>query len=47
MKKRSPMHIVEKLGKYKNDVDTAIDLSKVDFNTGMSAMQAADMIFRS
>ena len=38
--------IVEKLGKYKRDVDTAIDLSKVDFNTGMSAMQGADSDFQ-
>ena len=41
------MHIVEKLGKYKKDVDTAIDLSKVDFNTGMSAMQGADSDFQT
>ncbi len=38
--------LVEKLGKYKKDVDTAIDLSKVDFNTGMSAMQGADSDFQ-
>ena len=38
--------IVVKLGKYKSDVDTAIDLSKVDFNTGMSAMQTADSDFQ-
>ena len=39
--------LVEKLGKYKKDVDTAIDLSKVDFNTGMSAMQGADSDFQT
>jgi len=38
--------IVVKLGKYKSDVDTAIDLSKVDFNMGMSAMQTADSDFQ-
>ena len=38
--------LIEKLGKYKKDVDTAIDLSKVDFNTGMSAMQGADSDFQ-
>ena len=38
--------IIVKLGKYKGDVDTAIDLSKVDFNTGMSAMQTADSDFQ-
>ena len=38
--------IAEKLGKYRKDVDTAIDLSKVDFNTGMSAMQTADGDFQ-
>ncbi len=38
--------IIEKLGKYKKDVDTAIDLSIIDFNTGMSAMQGADSDFQ-
>jgi methyl-accepting chemotaxis protein len=38
--------LVKKLGKYRKDVDTAIDLSKVDFNTGMSAMQTADSDFQ-
>jgi methyl-accepting chemotaxis protein len=38
--------IIAKLGKYKKDVDTAIDLSKIDFNTGMSAMQGADSDFQ-
>ena len=32
----------KKLGKYRQDVDTAIDLSMVDVNTGMAAMQTAD-----
>ena len=39
--------IVAQLDKYKKDVDTAIDLSKVDFNTGMSAMQMADSDFQA
>jgi methyl-accepting chemotaxis protein len=38
--------IVKKLNKYAKDVDMAIDLSKVDFNTGMSAMQTADSDFQ-
>ncbi len=38
--------IVEKLGKYRKDVDTAIDMSKADFNMGMSAMQTADNDFQ-
>jgi methyl-accepting chemotaxis protein len=38
--------LVKKLGKYEKDVDMAIDLSKVDFNTGMSAMQSADSDFQ-
>ena len=36
----------KKLAKYKKDVDTAIDLSTVDINTGMSAMQTADSSFQ-
>ncbi|MBI5910502.1 MAG: MCP four helix bundle domain-containing protein [Betaproteobacteria bacterium] len=39
--------IIKKLGKYKNDVDTAIDLSTVDINTGMSSMQTADGGFQA
>ncbi|MBX9810964.1 MAG: MCP four helix bundle domain-containing protein [Burkholderiales bacterium] len=38
--------VVKKLGKYKGDVDTAIDLSMGDINTGMSAMQTADSGFQ-
>ena len=38
--------IIDKLGKYKKDVDTAIDMSKTDFNMGMSAMQTADSDFQ-
>jgi methyl-accepting chemotaxis protein len=38
--------IIEKLGKYKKDVDTAIDMSKADFNMGISAMQTADSDFQ-
>jgi methyl-accepting chemotaxis protein len=37
--------IVKQLAKYKKDVDSAIDLSTVDINTGMSAMQTADSSF--
>ncbi len=37
---------VRKLEKYRNDVDTAIDLSTIDINTGMSAMQTADDSFQ-
>jgi methyl-accepting chemotaxis protein len=39
--------VVKKLAKYKKDVDTAIDLSSVDVNTGMSAMQTADSTFQA
>ena len=38
---------VAKLGKYRKDVDMAIDLSTVDINTGMAAMQTADNSFQS
>jgi len=38
--------IVIKLGKYKKDVNTAVDMSKADFNMGMSAMQTADSDFQ-
>ncbi|MES2832535.1 MAG: methyl-accepting chemotaxis protein [Pseudomonadota bacterium] len=38
--------ILTKLTKYKSSVDTAIDLSTIDINTGMSAMQTADDVFR-
>ncbi|HZN23638.1 MAG TPA: methyl-accepting chemotaxis protein [Burkholderiales bacterium] len=38
--------LVKKLDKYKNEVDMAIDLSTVDVNTGMSAMQTADGSFQ-
>jgi methyl-accepting chemotaxis protein len=38
--------IVKKLVKYKSDVDMAIDMASVDFNTGMSAMQSADSGFQ-
>jgi methyl-accepting chemotaxis protein len=34
-----------RLLKYKEQIDTAIDLSSVDINTGMSAMQTADSAF--
>ncbi len=37
--------VVKQLAKYKKDVDSAIDLSTVDINTGMSAMQTADSSF--
>ena len=37
---------VKQLAKYRKDVDTAIDLSTVDINTGMSAMQTADSSFQ-
>jgi len=36
----------KKLAKYRKDVDMAIDLSTVDINTGMSAMQTADSSFQ-
>ena len=38
--------LIQKLGKYKKDVDMAIDLSGVDIDTGMAAMQTADGRFR-
>jgi methyl-accepting chemotaxis protein len=38
--------VVRQLAKYKKDVDSAIDLSIVDINTGMSAMQTADSDFQ-
>ena len=38
--------VIKKLAKYKNDVDMAIDLSGVDINTGMAAMQTADSGFQ-
>ena len=38
--------IVKQLTKYRKDVDSAIDLSTVDINTGMSAMQTADSDFQ-
>ncbi len=38
--------IVKKLAKYRTAVDNAIDLSIVDVNTGMSAMQTADYDFQ-
>lgn len=38
--------VLTKLAKYKKDVDSAIDLSIVDINTGMSAMQTADSRFQ-
>ena len=38
--------ILKKLAKYKKAVDDAIDLSIVDVNTGMSAMQTADYDFQ-
>jgi len=38
--------VVKHLAKYKKDVDNAIDLSIVDINTGMSAMQTADSGFQ-
>ncbi|MDO9184997.1 MAG: HAMP domain-containing protein, partial [Bacteroidia bacterium] len=38
--------VVKKLLKYKKDVDTAIDLSVIDINTGMAAMQTADSGFQ-
>ena len=39
--------IIKQLGKYKSDLDTAIDLSTVDISTGMSAMQTADSGFQA
>ncbi len=44
---KTAREIITKLAKYKKDVDTAIDLSTVDVNTGMSAMQTADSTFQS
>ena len=38
--------VVKKLAKYKGDVDTAIDMSTVDMNTGMAMMQTADSGFQ-
>ena len=38
--------LLKKLAKYKMAVDNAIDLSTVDVNTGMSAMQTADYDFQ-
>ncbi|MDD5336116.1 MAG: methyl-accepting chemotaxis protein [Rhodoferax sp.] len=38
--------VLKKLVKYKRDVATAIDLSTVDVNTGMAAMQTADSGFQ-
>ncbi len=39
--------LAKKLAKYRQDVDTAIDLSTVDVSTGISAMQAADSGFQA
>ena len=39
--------LIQKLGKYKKDVDMAIDLSGVDVDTGMAAMQTLMSNFRS
>ena len=39
--------MVKKLEKYKNDIDTAIGLSTVSVETGVSAMQTADTGFQS
>jgi len=36
----------KRLVKYRKDIDTAIDLSIVDINTGMAAMQTADGSFK-
>ena len=38
--------VVKKLAKYRKAVDAAIDLSTIDINTGMSAMQTADSSFQ-
>ena len=38
--------VVKQLAKYRKVVDMAIDLSTVDVNTGMSAMQTADSAFQ-
>ena len=39
--------ITKKLRKYRQDMDTAIDLSTVDVSTGISAMQTADDSFQA
>ena len=39
--------IIKQLGKYKSDVDMAIEISTVDVNTGMSTMQTADSGFQA
>ncbi|MFA6314731.1 MAG: MCP four helix bundle domain-containing protein, partial [Sterolibacterium sp.] len=39
--------ISKKLRKYRQDMDTAIDLSTVDISTGISAMQTADDSFQA
>jgi methyl-accepting chemotaxis protein len=39
--------IIKKLGKYKSDVDIAIDLSTADFNSGVANMQTADRGFQA
>ncbi len=39
--------VVKKLGKYRQEVDTAIDLSTADVNMGMARMQNADDTFKS
>jgi methyl-accepting chemotaxis protein len=38
--------VIEKIGKYKKDVDVAVDMSKADYNMGLSAMQTADGDFQ-
>src|SRR4051812_11114039 len=38
--------VLKNLAKYRKDVDMAIDLSTVDVNTGMSAMQTADFTYQ-
>ena len=38
--------VIKELAKYRKDVDRAIDLSTVDVNTGMAAMQTADSDFQ-
>jgi len=38
--------VLVKLAKYRKDVDNAIELSTVDLNTGMAAMQTADYDFQ-
>ena len=38
--------LLKQLAKYRKDVDNAIDLSIVDVNTGMAAMQTADSDFQ-